>query len=117
MFRLGAWLVLAIHTTWVVFLLAGIPLGRRNRWLRSLHLGGLVFNMVLETFDLPCPLTNLEKWLMSHYTSPYAGTCISYYVRTHLSIALSSRLIVFLSFVLLVASAWGYGLIRSPLRR
>ncbi len=117
MYRLAAWFTLAVHTTWVAFLLAGFPLGRRNRWLRSLHLSGLLFNMVLETFDLPCPLTHLEKWLMSHYTSPYAGTCISYYVQTILSIRLSSRLVVFFSFLLLVGSAWAYGLIRSPLRR
>jgi hypothetical protein len=116
-YPLAAWLVLAVHTAWVVLLLAGFPLGRQNQWLRLLHLGGLVFNMVLETFDLPCPLTVLEKWLMSHYTSPYPGTCISYYVQTTLSITLAPRTVVFLSFLLLVGSAWAYGLIRSPLRR
>jgi hypothetical protein len=116
-FRLLAWLVLAVHTTWVAFLLAAFPLGRGNRWLRALHLGGLIFNMVLETFDLPCPLTVLEKCLMSHYTAPYPGTCISYYVQTYLSVTLSPRMIVFLSFLLLVGSGWTYGLIRSPLRR
>jgi hypothetical protein len=116
-YRLAARLVLAVHTTWVVFLVAGFPLGRRNRWLRSLHLGGLIFNMVLETFDLACPLTKLQKWLMGHYTVPYTGTCISYYVQTTLSITLAPRLVVFLSFLLLVGSAWAYGLIRSPLRR
>lgn len=117
MYHLAAWLVLAVHTTWVVFLMAGFPLGRKNRWLRSLHLGSLIFNMVLETFDLPCPLTILEKWLMSHYTTPYSGTCISYYVQTYFSISLGPRMVVFLSFLLLVGSAWAYGLIRSPLRR
>jgi hypothetical protein len=116
-YQLAAWLVLAVHATWVAFLLVGFPLGWQNRWLRSLHLGGLIFNMSLETFDLPCPLTALEKWLMSHYTLPYRGTCISYYVQTYLSITLAPRMVVFLSFILLFGSAWAYGLIRSPLRR
>jgi hypothetical protein len=116
-YPLAAWLVLAVHTTWVAFLVAGIPLGRRSRWLRLLHLGGLIFNMVLETFDLPCPLTALQKWLMGHYVEPYPGTCISYYVQRYFSITLGSRLVVFLSFLLLFGSTWAYGLIRSPLRR
>ncbi|MBI4735009.1 MAG: DUF2784 family protein [candidate division NC10 bacterium] len=117
MYQLAAWLVLGVHATWVAFLLAGFPLGRRNRWLRSLHLGGLILNMALETFDLPCPLTELEKWLMSHYRLPYTGTCISHYVQTSLAITLAPRMVVFFSFVLWLASAWAYGLIRSPLRR
>ncbi len=77
MYRLVARLVLAVHTTWVVFLLGGFALGRQNRWLRPLRLGGLLFNMVLEAFDLPCPLTALEKWFQSQYTVPYSGTCIN----------------------------------------
>lgn len=117
MYRSAAWLVLAVHTTWVAFLAAGFPLGRKSRWVRSLHLGGLIFNIVLETFDLPCPLTALEKWLMGHYTVPYAGTCISHYVQSYFSIPVASRWVVFLSFLLLVVSAWSYGLIRSPLRK
>jgi hypothetical protein len=116
-YRLAAWLVLVVHTTWVVFLVAGLPLGKKNRWVRSLHLVGLIFNIALETFDLPCPLTALEKWLMGHYTVPYAGTCISHYVQSYFSIPVASRWVVFLSFLLLVGSAWGYGLIRSPLRK
>jgi hypothetical protein len=47
-YRLVAWLVLAVHTTWVVFLLGGFALGWQNRWLRPLRLGGLLFNMVLR---------------------------------------------------------------------
>lgn len=47
-YRLVARLVLAVHTTWVVFLLGGFALGRQNRWLRPLRLGGLLFNMVLR---------------------------------------------------------------------
>lgn len=70
MYQLAAWVVLGVHATWVAFLLVGFPLGWQNCWLRSLHLGGLIFNMV-----------------------------------------------VFLSFLLLLGSAWTYGLIRSPLRR
>jgi hypothetical protein len=73
--------------------------------------------MVLETFALPCPLTALQKWLMGHHAVPYAGTCISYYVQRYFSITLGSRLVVFLSFLLLVWSACAYGLIGSPLRR
>jgi len=100
-----------------VFLVAGFTLGRKNRWIRSLHLGGLIFNIVLETFDLLCPLTKLQKWLMGHYEVPYTGTCISYYVQRYFSITLASRFVVFLSFLLLVWSAWAHGLIRSPLRK
>lgn len=33
-----------------------------------------MFNMALETFDLLCPLTEIEKWLLSRYTAPYQGT-------------------------------------------
>lgn len=117
MYQLAAWAVLGVHATWVAFLLVGFPLGRQNRWLRSLHLGGLIFNMALETFDLPCPLTEIEKWLLSHYTTPYQGTSISHYVRMYLGLSLSPRIIIFLSFLLLLGSAWAYGLIRSPLRR
>jgi hypothetical protein len=101
----------------VAFLLLGLALGRRHRRLRSLHLSGLLFNLALETFALPCPLTTLEQWLMSHYATPYSGTCISHYAQTTLSLTLPPRLVVLLGVLLLVGSAWANGLLRSPLRR
>jgi hypothetical protein len=88
-YRLAAWLVLTIHTTWVAFLIVGVSLGRKNRWLRSLDLGGLIFNMALETFDLSCLLTAFEMWLQSQYVVPYSGTCISYYIQASLPITLA----------------------------
>lgn len=36
-------------------------------------------------------------------------------IQTYLSITLAPRMVVFLGFLLLVGSAWAYGLIRSPL--
>ena len=65
MTRLGADILLVMHFLWVVFIITGFPLAwrLRSRVLRAVHLGGLLFYLVLAAVGAFCPLTRLEETL------------------------------------------------------
>lgn len=61
-----------IHLAWVLFMVAGVGASVAGLWwqrilglrfLRWLHLGGLIFSASLGIIKRPCPLTTLEYWL------------------------------------------------------
>ncbi len=56
--------VLAVHFLWILWAIFGVLFTRRKRLLRALHIGSLVYSILIEVLPWPpCPLTVLEQWL------------------------------------------------------
>ncbi len=69
-----------VHLGWILFLIVGAIPGRRWRWVRWLHLGGLAFAIVLTARGWLCPLTHLEAWLRDRAgQGAYEETFIGHY--------------------------------------
>jgi hypothetical protein len=61
--RLLAALVLAIHLTWILFVIFGALLTRGRPWLTGFHLASLIWGIIVEVGPWPCPITLLEQHL------------------------------------------------------
>lgn len=56
--------VLLLHLLWCGWVVAGWKVTRRRPILRALHIGSVVYSIVVESVPwLPCPLTLAETWL------------------------------------------------------
>ncbi len=102
--------VVAVHFVWILFLLFARIWGRKFSVIKTIHLFGLAFAIIMKTFDLYCPLTDLEVWLRSKQdpTQIYTGSFIIHYVEKLVYLDIS-REIVFAGTVLLLAfNAWLY---------
>jgi hypothetical protein len=56
-------LVLVAHLLFIIWVALGFLLTRHHRWLRWLHIGCLVWGVLVEVTPWPCPLTLFENWL------------------------------------------------------
>ena len=55
--RLTIDLTVAVHFTFVLFVIFGGVLACKWRWVRWLHLPALVYGLLIEIFNWYCPLT------------------------------------------------------------
>jgi hypothetical protein len=63
-YRALAVAVLSLHLLWCAWVLLGWMLTRRRRVLRLLHIGSLIYAIIIELAPWPpCPLTVAEIWL------------------------------------------------------
>ena len=108
--RYLAEMIVLFHFLWVLFLIFGAFWGKRNRFVKWVHIGGLFLAFFIETFNWLCPLTHLEVWLRSRYspTSAYAGSFISHYIELLLYIQLPRLLIVILTIGLCIMNIFIY---------
>ena len=60
-----ATVVLAVHLTWIVWVIFGWLVARNRPVLRWFHFGSLIYGIFIEIAPWPCPLTLLEQWLES----------------------------------------------------
>jgi hypothetical protein len=101
--------VVSIHFLWIMFLILGGWWGRKNRWIAGIHVTGLAFAFMIETFDWFCPLTHLEVWLRRKGSQGgYAESFITHYLNRIIYIELPHSLIVSLTIALCAANAWLY---------
>lgn len=54
-------LVLAIHLTWILWVIFGALWTRGRPWLTGFHLASLVWGILVEVGPWPCPMTLLEQ--------------------------------------------------------
>lgn len=110
LFKLLADSVVGVHFLWIVFLVFGAILGRRYRTFRKIHIGGLVFALILQIFDWYCPLTYLEVWLRQRQdpSETYAGSFIIHYLEEIIYISGYRELIAALTVLLFGFNAWLY---------
>src|SRR5216684_5698555 len=74
-------LVLALHLLFIAWVVFGALLTRRRPLLRWLHLGSLVWGVLVEILPWPCPLTPAENWLRGHAgLATYEGGFLLHYL-------------------------------------
>ena len=111
--------VLFVHSSFVVFVVLGVPcifLGRamnwrwvRLRWLRILHLVGIVVVAAQALVGVICPLTTLELWLRQEGgLATYSGSFIEHWLQQFLYWNLPSWVFVavYSLFAILVLCTW-----------
>jgi hypothetical protein len=110
LYKLLADITVLLHLLWIVFLVFGAFLGKRNRVVRILHLGGLVFALVLNVFGWYCPLTHIELWArLRHDPSlAYTGSFIIHYAEELIYINLPRSSLLVLTILLCGFNAWYY---------
>lgn len=102
--------VVFIHFLWILFLFLGSLWGRRNRVIKTLHLGGLGFALILQAFDWYCPLTYLEVWLRAkhHPHMAYSGSYIIHYLERLIYLEISPFIILMVTLLLSGFNLWIY---------
>lgn len=60
-------ITIAVHFLWILFLLFGFVFALKGSRIAYVHLGGLVFALLLNLLGWYCPLTHVENYLRSLY--------------------------------------------------
>jgi len=88
--------VLAIHLTWITWVIFGWPISKNRPVLRWLHFSSLIYGIIIETAPWPCPLTLLEQ----HFESlagiePYRGPFLLHYLDAVVYPDVPARFLIF----------------------
>lgn len=75
-------ITVAVHFLWILFLIFGFVFALKGSRIAFLHLGGLVFALLLNALGGSCPLTHLENYFRSFQEahSTYPASFIMRYV-------------------------------------
>jgi hypothetical protein len=116
-FKISADIVVFVHFSWILFLIFGVLIGFRIRWVMWVHLGGLVFSLVLQYTRALCPLTYLEVWLRNRHdpSLAYPGSFIAHYAEELVYLQVDKNQLFWLSagFVVISVIAYGVALTRQ----
>jgi len=55
--------VMALHASFIVWVIFGAALTRRRPLLSFFHIASLAWGLLVEVLPCPCPLTVVEQWL------------------------------------------------------
>ncbi len=72
--------VILLHFFWILFIIFGAFFVIKRPWIAWVHVGGLLFSLLLNFLGLYCPLTYLENYLhsfldiQSRYSGPFIVT-------------------------------------------
>lgn len=73
--------VLSLHAAYIAWIICGAFFTRRRTRLAALHVATLVYGVIVEIFDLWCPLTALEIWFETRAgVSLYRGPFLLHYL-------------------------------------
>lgn len=116
-YNLAANLVFIIHLCFVIFVIFGGLLALRWRRLIFLHIPAVIWAIVVEFFQLFCPLTTLENYFKRlGGEQDYAGGCIEYYVSALLYTPITPQIQIALGVVLLIFNLIIYWFIFKQMR-
>ncbi|MGA8162302.1 MAG: DUF2784 domain-containing protein [Acidobacteriaceae bacterium] len=74
-------LVLAIHLTWILWVIVGALFTRGRPGWTAFHLASLIWGIIVEVGPWPCPVTLLEQWLELRAGEPsYQGSFLVHYL-------------------------------------
>lgn len=109
-YLLFAEIVFIIHFLWIIFLVFGCIWGRKYKIIKTIHISGLLFAVILQLFGWYCPLTYLESWLRTKYSSAYmpADSFIIYYLEKIIYLDISPNIIFILTIALLIITFFIY---------
>lgn len=116
MYRLLAWLMVALHMSFIAFLVVGGPLSRLAPALMRWHWGVVVVTVVINLSGSDCPLTVWEKhFLRSAGREPYDSGFISHYlVEPIYPPGIDGRVNLVLLGAWIIPTAWAYGRFARP---
>ena len=74
--------ILVLHLLWIAWvIIPGWLLTRNRRLLAWLHIGSLLWGVVMEVGPWPCPLTVAEQWLQRRAGwAAYQGSFLIHYL-------------------------------------
>src|SRR2546428_1455242 len=73
--------ILGLHLLFILWVVFGVAVTRRRPVLRWLHLGCLVWGILIEILPWTCPLTWAENWLETRAgIAPYQGGFLLHYL-------------------------------------
>ncbi len=109
-YSIAADIVVLTHFLWIIFLIFGAFWGRRHRLVKTFHLFGMGFAVIIQIFGWYCPLTHLEIWLRRMHNPEiiYSGSFIIHYIEKLIYINISAHVIFILTIVLAIITAWIY---------
>ncbi len=110
LWKLAADAVVVVHFLWILFIIFGAVIGRRIGWAKWLHIGALIFSILLQVFGWICPLTYLEVWLRNHHdpSLAYTGDFIAHYAERLVYLQAPRLPILLATFVVITLSCWAY---------
>ena len=74
-------LTILFHFLWILFIVFGLFLVWKWPKVAFVHLGGLLFSLVLNLFGWYCPLTYLENYLITSSSgTAYGNSFIAHYL-------------------------------------
>lgn len=72
-----------IHLLWIAAVIFGAPFTRGRPVWTGLHLGSLIWGIIVEVTPVPCPLTQLEQHLETQAgMTTYQGSFLMHYLDT-----------------------------------
>ena len=81
MYSVLADVVLTLHLLFILWIAFGAIVTRRRAVLRWLHLGSLVWGILIDILPWACPLTRAENWLETQAgIAPYQGGFLLHYL-------------------------------------
>jgi uncharacterized protein DUF2784 len=81
MYHAAAILVLALHLSFILWVVFGALFTRGRPMLQRIHITSLVWGLVIEIFPWTCPLTYAENWLEKRAgIAPYPGGFLLHYL-------------------------------------
>ncbi len=109
-YKLAADFVVLIHFLWIIFLIFGVFIGKKQRAVKVFHIAGLGFAVIIQIFGWYCPLTHLEIWLRQRHDPLliYSGSFIVYYMEKLIYIELTAGIVFVLTLILISISAYLY---------
>jgi hypothetical protein len=72
MVSLLADITVVVHFLWILFLIFGFVFALKGSRIAYVHLGGLMFALILNALGWTCPLTHLEGYFRSLHDAPSA---------------------------------------------
>ena len=108
--KLAADFVVLTHLLWILFIIFGALIGCQFVWVKWLHIGALIFSVLLQLFRWICPLTYLEIWLRRQHdpSLAYAGDFIAHYAERLVYLQVSRWAVLGVTFVVVGLSVWAY---------
>ncbi len=105
-------LIFILHFCFVLFVIFGGALVLYRRFFLRLHLPALFWGVLVELFQLPCPLTTLEnKFRLLGGEAGYGGGFIEYYISAVLYSNITPPLQMFLGVLLIIFNLAVYSFI------
>lgn len=81
LYSLLAALALILHLVWILWVVFGAFLTRGRRVLSWVHIGSLLYGVVIELGPWPCPLTLAEQhFLLKAGRASYEGSFLVHYL-------------------------------------